>query len=250
MSPTHWSRSVIARMIAPSAMRTSRNIATVLLSAFAATVVSSIGAGVDAEKALGVVEGRVVLRHHSEERGTIEITGRDLSGVVVFLKPVRDEGNSAVTAAAEAVIRQKGAKFRPNLLIVARGDTVRFPNDDRIVHNVFSYSPAQAFDLGLYRKGDSKSVTFTNAGPVRIFCSIHADMHAVVYVAPTRYHALTNERGEFRIGDVPVGRYALQTWHRNLPDGVESVEVREIDVQAGAPVRTEVDLSGLAGAAP
>ncbi|MDA0321373.1 MAG: carboxypeptidase regulatory-like domain-containing protein [Verrucomicrobia bacterium] len=197
----------------------------------------------------GTVAGRVILSHQSEKRGTISIAGRDLSGVVIFMEPV--DGEIVPTLPEkEATIRQKDVKFDPALLLVTRGQTVRFPNDDKIVHNVFSFSSAHPFDLGLYSKGESKSVTFTNTGPVRIFCSIHTDMHAVIYVTPNHLRAATDAKGRFHILNVPVGRYALQTWHRYLPDGVERVEVRHVDVQVGEPVWTDVDLSVQSGDTP
>ena len=37
---------------------------------------------------------------------------------------------------------------------------MKAPNEDPISHNLFSVSPANTFDLGLYRKGSGKTQKF------------------------------------------------------------------------------------------
>ena len=80
-------------------------------------------------------------------------------------------------------ITQQGAVFTPHVLPVVAGTTVEWPNNDQIFHNVFSYSEAKSFDLGLYKGNEpDKQVTFDKAGRVDVFCSIHANMHCIVLV--------------------------------------------------------------------
>ena len=58
-------------------------------------------------------------------------------------------------------------QFQPQVLVVPVGSTVRFPNQDPILHNVFSVSGENRFDLDLYKRPKSGSVTFQVAGLVR-----------------------------------------------------------------------------------
>src|SRR4051794_162771 len=51
-------------------------------------------------------------------------------------------------------ISQVGTKFSPAVLVVVVGQTVEMPNDDNVAHNIFSYSPAKQFNLGIYPKGE------------------------------------------------------------------------------------------------
>lgn len=46
------------------------------------------------------------------------------------------------------------------------GAEVVFPNQDPILHNVFSLTPDNDFDLGLYGRGEGRSVTFSTTGLV------------------------------------------------------------------------------------
>ena len=57
-------------------------------------------------------------------------------------------------------VRQRDLQFIPSLTVVVQGTTVDFPNEDKVFHNVFSFSEAARFDLGLYKSGTSRSVTF------------------------------------------------------------------------------------------
>ena len=86
------------------------------------------------------------------------------------------------TAIAGEVIGQKNKKFSIDNLTVNVGDTVEFKNEDSFFHNVFSLSDAQMFDLGSYPKGESKSVTFEQAGTIEVECAIHPSMQMVITV--------------------------------------------------------------------
>lgn len=154
--------------------------------------------------------------------------------VVVFL--AAPEGGPAIAAPTEMPeISQKGARFEPPFLLITAGQTVRIPNDDSITHNAFSYSKPNAFDLGLYPKGDARTITVREPGAIRIFCSIHKSMNAVIFATPTPWHALAAQDGRFRLADVPVGRYTISTWNERLPPATATVEVREGEV-ADAPL--------------
>lgn len=80
------------------------------------------------------------------------------------------------------VIGQKNKTFSQERITVKVGDTIHFRNDDTIFHNVYSLSEIQAFDLGTYPQGDSRSVTFKSAGKIEVECAIHPNMYMVVNV--------------------------------------------------------------------
>jgi plastocyanin len=147
--------------------------------------------------------------------GVIKSPGEvPLSEMVVYLVP---DDNQQIQPPKETVkVSQKGAVFSPPLVIVCAGQTVEFLNDeDRpIEHNVFSNSPAKQFDLGLFKPGESRSVTFDKPGPVLLYCSIHRHMDGAVYVTPTPYFSRVDEKGNFRIDDVPPGHWVINTWQR------------------------------------
>ncbi len=74
----------------------------------------------------------------------------------------------------------------------AVGATVSFPNLDPFRHHVYSFSPAKRFELKLYAKDQTRSVTFDKAGIVAIGCNIHDSMSAFIFVTDTVWTARTD----------------------------------------------------------
>ena len=124
-------------------------------------------------------------------------------------------------------VQQKGAMFFPHVLPIIVGTTVEWPNDDKIFHNVFSISETCVFDLELYKAPVVKSVVFEKPGRVDVFCSIHTAMNCIVLVLENPYFASTNEKGGYKILNVPPGTYKLKAWHERLPSQTKEITVPE-----------------------
>jgi plastocyanin len=146
----------------------------------------------------------------------------DRSEVVVYIE---EAPGRFPPLASNPVLNQQNTSFMPRVLPVLAGSTVDFPNNDNIFHNVFSFSDAKNFDLGLYPKGQSKSLTFDKPGVVRLYCSIHSEMSAVILVLQNPYFAMAKKGGEFAIEGVPAGNYTLVAWHERFPPARADVAV-------------------------
>lgn len=124
------------------------------------------------------------------------------------------EGASATGVAARRVeVLTEDKAFVPRVTIVPVGSTVAFPNHDRFDHNVFSTSGPKVFDLGLFGRNQTRTVTFESAGLARIYCNVHARMAAFVLVQNTPYATRPDRGGRFSFEGVPAGRYTLRVWH-------------------------------------
>lgn len=166
---------------------------------------------------------------------------RKVSDVVIYLEPT-DPAPRLAAPRETAVIRQRGAKFAPSLLVIAVGQSVEFRNDEGrpIEHNVFSRSATLPFDLGLYPPGRSKSVTFDEPGVVRLYCSIHRYMDGTIYVCPSPFFARVRDDGHYHINQVPPGEYLIKTWQRR-PRYLE--QVRPLAVDPGAVLTVNFEMS-------
>jgi plastocyanin len=187
----------------------------------------------DGAQPSGVVTGTVSIQKDGSPKA-------NRSNVVVSL-----EGVPRAIQPQTKIIHQRDLTFLPGLMVVVKGSTVEFPNDDKVFHNVFSVSRGGKFDLGLYKSGTSKSVTFKEAGVIDVYCNIHPQMAAKIKVVDTTFYAVTGADGTFKIKNVPPGTYPIVAWQaygseyrgevKVAPGGATDVQVSL--VEADAPQR-------------
>ncbi|HCW75370.1 MAG TPA: hypothetical protein DHU63_02395 [Candidatus Marinimicrobia bacterium] len=127
-------------------------------------------------------------------------------------------------------IKQHNLQLIPHILVIPVGSVVNFPNHDNVFHNIFSLSPTKRFDLGRYPEGESRSVTFDEPGVVKVFCDIHAEMNALIYVIDTPLYTRPNQAGEFSLSSIPPGKYDLHIWHDILGEQVITIDLAAGDL--------------------
>ena len=155
----------------------------------------------------GTISGKIRLANTSGP-GANQAAGSK-ENVVIWLEGVHD----AKPPETPIKISQHNLQFAPEFAIAVTGQKIDMPNDDDVVHNVYSFTGTNQFNLGLYGKGEVRTVAFDQAGIVDVFCSIHHQMHARVFVVPTKYFANSYPGHSFTLTDVPPGRYVLKAWH-------------------------------------
>jgi plastocyanin len=204
----------------------------------------------------GAIAGRVVYRGplpssrtmYVPEAGTIEAhtiiadpASGSLKSAVVWVEGAPAAGGGAELPASfpAAVIDQRNWTFVPHVLPVRAGQEVRFLNSDIANHNVHSFHPGEAFNLGT-PTGSTPSRRFrrpTGADPVRLQCDIHDWMLAWIYVFEHGAFAVTGEDGAFRIAGLPPGRWTVRAHHAD--GGLEAA--LEVDLAAGAEALIELE---------
>jgi plastocyanin len=176
----------------------------------------SLGLGSVAPLAAGTVRGRVeMLENKGKKAG-------DLSEVVVWV-----EGPQVTPEPTTATITMAMKQFEPHLVVVPVGGSVVFPNMDPILHNAFSVSGKNRFDLQLYKKPQSRAQTFEHPGVVRVYCNIHPQMSAFVVVRDNPFWTQASHDGRFSIADVPAGRWVVKAWHPRAREISREVAVAE-----------------------
>lgn len=137
-------------------------------------------------------------------------------------------GSSNTEALASPVILdQKDQRFSPNLLPVQLNDKVRIRNSDPVYHNVFSLSSTKKFDVGRRPKGEYLDVTFDKPGVVDVFCDIHSNMHAIIYVLPANAVSwIKVKSGEsFNLPQIPPGNYELKIYANGYEEQILRIQV-------------------------
>jgi plastocyanin len=141
--------------------------------------------------------------------GVTTAAGRPIAEAIVWIDA---PGPRRSGKTPDPVLDQRDVQFTPRVLAVQVGTKVRFPNNDRVFHNVFSYHDGTRFDLGLYPVGTVKQVPFDRPGLSRIFCNIHPEMAAYLMVLDTPFFAVSDRNGRFTIDGLPPGTYPYHAW--------------------------------------
>ena len=161
-----------------------------------------------------------------------------ISGKVTVTNENGDPANSAVVVvyvigppmtapprdAKPAVLAMEKRAFVPDLLAIAEGGSVEFPNRDRSTHSPFS-PPNKSLDLGLLRHQDTAPTRrFEKHGIHHLICAIHEYEHAMILVLPNRHYTSTTT-GAFELTDVPIGDWTVYAFTR-LAEKPASVAVK------------------------
>jgi plastocyanin len=147
-----------------------------------------------------------------ELRGVVRAGGRPILDAVVWLQAP----NAPAAKTPTPVLDQHNLEFLPRVLVVRVGSTVKFPNNDRVFHNVFSFRDGKKFDLGVYPVGAVKYVKFDREGVSRLFCNIHPNMAAYVVSVDSPYFAASDANGAFVLR-APAGQYSYKVWRAGAP---------------------------------
>jgi hemoglobin len=157
-------------------------------------------------------------------KGHITVDGKPLDGVgLVMLYPAN--GKYKKRTAKQRIMEQRWKTFSPHLLAVPPGSTVAFPNFDPFYHNVFSLSPTQPFDIGLYKDGQSRDMKFDKPGMVRLGCNVHAKMAAFVFVIDAPNYVPVDGASEFNFHKLAPGKYKARVWSERSKDPKEQTIV-------------------------
>ena len=102
-------------------------------------------------------------------------------------------------------------------------------NSDPVLHNVRSLSLRnRAFNIAQPAKTPDRKKVFTRGErAIKIQCDIHPWMTAYYFVMEHPFFAVTNNKGEFKINDLPPGEYTIAAWHEELGEQKLKIKVGE-----------------------
>ncbi|MRW91972.1 methylamine utilization protein [Duganella sp. FT80W] len=168
-----------------------------------------------------------------------DVNGKVLPDTVIYVEP--ESGTAAGRSGPAAQIEQKGLKFVPLVTVVQVGATINFPNNDKVRHHIYSFSPAHKFDQKLYSGEAAAPQVFDKAGTVVLGCNIHDKMIAYVKVVDTPWFAKTDGSGAARIELPAGGKYVVKAWHYNAAGGATPEQV--LTVKSGELATTVFKLA-------
>lgn len=129
-------------------------------------------------------------------------------------------GAMAEATSAQIEFDQKQCVFIPHVLAAVKGAKILVKSSDQAGHNVHSLLRGTSFNQGI-QPGSSITVEIKNAEgrPGQVVCDIHPWMKAWWLTLNNPYFAVTDEKGEFEIQNVPAGEQKVVVWAEALHPG-------------------------------
>jgi plastocyanin len=145
---------------------------------------------------------------------------KGLRDAFVMLYLARGDAPPAVHASYDelkkspVLLDNKQCRFEPHAAFVRTGQVLKMTNSDSIGHNIHTLT------------NDEKNKTVPTGGavevkyeladriPADVECNIHPFMKGLLLVRDDPYAAITDERGEFSIQNIPAGTHKFQFWHK------------------------------------
>jgi hypothetical protein len=186
-----------------------------------------------------------------DQKVVIDETTKGIANVFLWLEDMPEGGKE--TAEHESgwqyKFDQMNCTFVPHAMVLRTGKPLTIHSSDRVKHNVnvgalrnLAFNQSMSF-------GEELTHVFERQEPVPILvkCDIHTWMNAYQLPIAHPYAAVTNEKGEFQITDLPVGEHEFKIWHEandklrggrltvviDPGDNEKTIEVGPSDLQAG-----------------
>lgn len=170
------------------------------------------------------------LKPHYQQDLVVGANGGVANAIVV----IADLKGAAPKPEANVKFDQHGCQYEPHVLAFAAGSTVNVVNEDGILHNIHTYSTKNpAVNMAQPKFKKVLKVEVKQPELIRVTCDAHGWMHGWWYAAGTPYYAVTDDKGNFTIKNVPPGDYTLKLWQEKLaPAGKELTQ--KVSVKPGA----------------
>jgi plastocyanin len=174
-----------------------------------------------------------------------EVCGQEKKIVEVAVGPGGGLGETLVSVAAKgakptpakpAVLDQKGCEFHPDMVVMAPGE-IKILNSDGVLHNIHTFSTANP-PINKAQPKFKKEMVEKLEKPelVKVQCDAHSWMHGWIFVTenPT---AVTDDKGAFKLENVPPGKYKVDVVHPVL-----GKQTKEVEVKAGQDTKVAFEL--------
>jgi hypothetical protein len=169
------------------------------------------------------------------------VVGKDkgLANVFVYISKGL-EGKKFTPPTTPVELDQVGCNYEPYVFGVMIGQPVRIKNSDPLMHNIHALPKVDGngeFNFAEPSQGDindTKWIENIKAPEVllKIKCDVHQWMFAYAGVVDHPFFAVTDADGNFKIANVPPGKYTLTAYHLKA-HGAKPGETQEITVADG-----------------
>jgi plastocyanin len=105
-----------------------------------------------------------------------------------------------------------GMQASPPTVVISEGSVVEFKNTDRVAHNLSVPGHPEIMPPERLAAGTVRKQRFATPGGYVVRCTEYPHIVISVVVARSPMYAVADDRGAFRVNDVPEGHATLKVW--------------------------------------
>jgi len=168
--------------------------------------------------------GRRFLGHWRVENTNVAMQHANLrGGTVVLLVGPQFQAIPPKSVSVEI----SGLQADPAALVVSEGTVVEFKNSDKVAHDLSTPGQPQVMPPERLGSGTVRKQRFASAGEYLVRCTEYPHIVVSVIVTSSPLFSIVEDKGGFKISDVPEGHATLKVWSNGA-----WVHEQEIDVPA------------------
>jgi hypothetical protein len=136
------------------------------------------------------------------------------------------EGFRGMAPAARTVtVEINGLAANPTLLVLGPGSVVELRNLDRVAHDLGIADKPNLMAVERLAAGAMRRQRFMEPGGFLVRCSEYPHIAVSVVVVGSPFFAVADEKGAFKLPDVPDGKGSLKVWSAGRWVHEEPIEV-------------------------
>lgn len=141
-----------------------------------------------------------------------------IANIVLYMRKAPEiHPDLKVSAEKKVEFDQKDCRFLPHVMVVRTDQVVVCKSSDSTAHNVhtnpFRNTPVNQTVQPNDQNGLEVKMSAAESLPVKVVCDIHPWMTAWWVVVDHPYAAVTDEKGNFKIENLPEGDHEFIVWH-------------------------------------
>jgi len=171
-----------------------------------------------------------------EETYSVNPQNQGLENVVISIEGI-EKGKKANDL--PVVLEIMKCHFAPHVIAGMVGNSYEVRNMDPILHNYHTRLDGKTIlNMAMPPQGANIKKPLSQVGIIDASCDAHTFMKGAIFVAPNPYFAVTDKDGNYRISDIPPGKYRVKIWHEKLPS-----QEKEVDIPAQKKVNLSLEIS-------
>jgi len=145
-----------------------------------------------------------------------------LENVVVYVSSgAPDDGQ---VPAQGVTFEQKGCQYVPHILVMHTNQELKVTNDDQATHNIHPQAKVNREWNKSQAPGAAPIVEkFAREEFIPVKCNVHPWMHGYFVVLKTSHYDVSKGGGDFKLPNLPPGKYTLTAWHEDF--GTQTADV-------------------------